>query len=184
MAQSYLLIYAMIVGLLLPGCAPRQPLVQPPGLEGHLAESPKILKYGAVNRLQQGQTWRVFMAAEDPNGDMEEIIFELHQPGQGTYDDTRRLKGDHTKAFSGYFYLNTPFAMSEGLWGYTLTLTFRIRDKVGLSSEIVSLPVKFVGARVDQPVPAGFTEAEVRSLGAIRIQIYREDKREGLGWAF
>ena len=159
-------------------------MVQPPGMEGQFADSPKILKYGAVNRLRQGQTWRVFVAAEDPNGDMEEIFFKLHQPGQGTYDDTRRLNGDDTRAFSGYFYLNTPFAMSEGLWGRTLTLTFNIRDKVGLSSEIVSLPFKFVGTRVDQPLPVGFTEDDVRSLGAIRIQIYREDKREGFGRGF
>ena len=68
------------------------------------------------------------------------------------------------------------------MWGLTLTLKFKVRDRVGYMSEVVSLPLKFIGTRVEQPIPEGFTEDEVRSLGAILIDIYREDKREGFGW--
>jgi hypothetical protein len=171
------LVYAAILCMALFACA-QPPQTQPPGLEGFFADSPKILKYGATHRLRQGQTWRVFLAAEDPNGDMVEVVFLLRQPGQGSYEDIRRLKGDDTKAFSGYFYLNTPLPPPMDFWGLTLTLTVRIRDKVGLSSEVLTLPVKIVGTRQEQPVPAGFTEEEVRSLGAIRILLYREDGGE------
>ena len=170
------------LGLLLSGCS--RPY-QPAGLEGYFEGAPKILRYGAVDRLKAGQTWRVYVAAEDPNGDMEAVVFELYQPGQGWYPEhDRRLKGEETRAFSGYFYLNTPGSWREELWGLTLTLRFKIRDRVGCMSEVISLPLKFVGRRVEQPIPEGFTEETARPLGAILIDIYREDKREGFGWPF
>lgn len=175
-----LFIYVAGLGLLVLGCS--RPY-QPAGLEGYFEDGPKILKYGAVDRIKAGQTWRVFVAAEDPNGDMEAIVFEMYQPGQGAYPEhDRRLKGEETRAFSGYFYLNTPALWREGLWGLTLTLKFKIRDQVGYMSEVISLPVKFIGTRVEQPIPEGFTEEEVRPLGAILIDLYREDTREGFGW--
>ena len=164
--------------VLLFGCAQPQ---QPRGLEGYFENAPKIVKYGAVGHLRAGQTWQVFVAAEDPNGDMEAIIFDLDQPGGHPpyLGHVRRLKGEDTKAFSGYFYLNTPRRYREGLWGLTLTLKFKIRDRVGYTSEIVKLPLKFVGQKVEQPVPQDFTEAEIRPLGPILINIYVEDEGRG-----
>lgn len=177
--------FCMLLTILLPlvigpmGCSRPQ---QPKGLEGYFPDAPKILKYGAASRIKGGQTWRLYVAAEDPNGDMEAVIFEMHQPGQGMYPThTRRLNGEATRRFAGYFYLNTPGMLQEDLWGLTLTLTFKIRDRVGYTSEVISLPLKFVGTRTEQPVPEGFNEDEVRSLGAILIHLYREDERERLG---
>jgi hypothetical protein len=173
-------IYLVMAGIFLTGCS--RPW-QPQGLGISFKDAPRILKYGAVDRIKSGQTWRLFVAAEDPNGDMEDIIFEIYQPGQGWYPEhDRRLQGDASKAFSGYFYLNTPVGWRDDLWGLELTVRFRVRDKVGYTSEMISLPLKFIGRQVEQPIPPGFTEDEVRPLGAILIDLYREDQRERGGF--
>lgn len=173
---GWLFICLVMAGIFPAGCT--RPW-QPQGLESSFENAPRIVKYGAVDRIKSGQTWRLYVAAEDPNGDMEDIIFEITQPGQGPYPEhDRHLKGDASKAFSGYFYLNTPVGWRDDLWGLELTVRFRVRDKVGYASEMISLPLKFVGRNVEQPIPPGFTKDEDRPLGAILIDLYREDQRE------
>ena len=172
-----LLLFLTALGLLLYGCASHKTWEE---LEAEYGpNSPEITKYGAVDRLRLGDVWKVYVAAEDLDGDMDVIEFDLHQPGQGWYTShRRRLQGEESKAFSGYFFLNTP----RRVWSLrylTLTLKFEIRDKGGHKSEVINLPLTLVGHTVEQPIPAGFTEEENRPLGPILIQLYNEDESEG-----
>jgi hypothetical protein len=167
-----LTICVAVLGIALTGCATYKTA---PNVPQDFEDAPKILNYGAVDRIRGGQTWRVFLAAEDPNGDMDRIVFRMRQPGgQEPYRDfVRRLQREDMQSFSGYFYLYTPRQSRQNLWGLTLTLTARIWDQVGYASEEISLPLKFVGSKVEQPVPEGFTENE-RAMGPIMIRLYRE----------
>lgn len=141
--------------------------------------APAIVKYGAVDRLKSGQTWQVFLAAQDPDGDMKEVIFELYQTGKGWYPaHWRRLKGEERRSFAGYFFLNTPAFWSTELFAQKLTLKCRVRDTCGHDSNLIALPLEFIGREVPQPVPKGFSEREIRSLGPIMIDIIPEDNGE------
>ncbi|NVM56610.1 MAG: hypothetical protein HWN51_00605 [Desulfobacterales bacterium] len=169
-----ILLYLTALGILLYGCAPRLTLEE---LEARYGiQAPRIIKYGAVDRLKTGQTWRFFMAADDPDGDMDSVFFEIYQPGSGWYPSyVKKLKADTARFFSGYFYLNTPPFSAPCLWGLELTLRCKIRDKAGHESNVITLPVSFIGMEVVQPVPEGFAEEDVRSLGAIMIDLFCDD---------
>ncbi len=169
-----LLLYVTALVVVLCGCAPaltRKELEQRYGLQ-----APAVLKYGAVDRLKSGQTWRVFVAAEDPDGDMDAVVFRVYQPGTGWYPaHFKKLREAGSRSFSGYFFLNTPGFWTYDMWGLRLTLTFEIRDKAGHRSDVITLPLQFVGKKIKQPVPEGFTEVDVRSLGPIMIDFVREN---------
>lgn len=175
LALDRLLLYLTALGVfLLYGCAP--PMTSEELEARYGRQTPTILKYGAVDRLKSGQTWRVFMAAEDMDGDMDTVVFEMHQPGLGWYPaHWKRLGVESARSFSGYFFLNTPAFRTQGLWGLQLTLTCKVRDKAGHSSELIRLPLKFVGKKVPQPAPEGFTQQDVRSLGPIMIDLRADD---------
>ena len=76
MVFDRLLLYLTALGVLLYGCAP--PMTSEEKEARHGRQAPTILKYGAVDRLGSGQTWRVFVAAEDMDGDMDTVVFEMH----------------------------------------------------------------------------------------------------------
>jgi len=166
--------YLTVLTVVLCGCVPA---LTPKELEERYGlQSPAILKYGAVDRLRSGQTWRVFVAAEDPDGDMDAVVFRVYQPGTGWYPaHFKKLREAGSRSFSGYFFLNTPGFWTYDMWGLRLTLTFEIRDKAGHRSDVITLPLQFVGKKIKQPVPEGFTEEDVRSLGPIMIEFVRED---------
>ena len=172
-----LLLYLTTAGILFYGCS--EPLTREDLGARHGRQAPRIEKYGAVDRLKVGQTWRVFMAGEDPDGDMDAVIFEMYQPGRGWYPPhIKKLKKEAWKSFAGYFFLNTP-AFWPHMWGLQLSLKFKIRDKAGHTSQMITLPLRFVGKQVDQPVSEGFGNEDVRSLGPIMIKLVREDHGKG-----
>jgi hypothetical protein len=76
MAFDRLLLYLTALGVLLYGCAP--PMTSEEKEARYRRQAPTILKYGAVDRLGSGQAWRVFVAAEDMDGEMDTVVFETH----------------------------------------------------------------------------------------------------------
>jgi hypothetical protein len=140
--------------------------------------APVIVKVGAAKQITGGQPWRVYLAAEDPDGDMARIKFEIRQPGRGILPSHWKILDSETsQSFSGYFYLNTP-AMTprtgrEFLY-VTLTLTIKVFDEAQHGSEEISIPFEITTGDADQPVPPGFSDEENRSLGPIMIDLWSE----------
>ncbi len=131
--------------------------------------APAIVDYHAAEVIRPGETWKIFLRAEDADGDMSDIAAVLWQAGVGTYPtDVTRLKGDDRKEFSGYLFLQTP--NDSTLISDEMELTLLVRDHEGNRSQPIKLPLRFnLGAR--QEVPETWAEADKHRLGAIMINI-------------
>ena len=142
-------------------------------------EPPSFVKSFASPTIRPGETWKVYLQGIDPNGDMQSIVAEIHQPGQGTYPVSyTRLKPENAREFSGYVYLNTMtpsgFTWQEFL---TLSLTVQIRDKAGHFSAPLTFPLAFSGRFTQEEPPAGvFPE---KSLGPVMITLRHYSNDEG-----
>ena len=62
----------------------------------------------ASNELIPGYTWKVYLKASDPNGEMRYIVSKVYQPGWGDYPISRtKIQETNRKELNGYIYLNT-----------------------------------------------------------------------------
>ncbi|MGE5310770.1 MAG: hypothetical protein ACM3MN_03425 [Nitrospirota bacterium] len=131
--------------------------------------APVIIDYYAAKVIRPGDTWKVFLRAEDPDGDMNDITAVLWQAGVGTYPtEVTRLKGDDRREFSGYLSLLTP--NDSNLMSDRMELTILVRDSRGNRSQPIKLPLRFnLGA--SQEVPKVRVQADKHRLGAIMINI-------------
>ncbi|HSR12154.1 MAG TPA: hypothetical protein VLS90_11990 [Thermodesulfobacteriota bacterium] len=130
---------------------------------------PKIIRSFASDKIRPGDTWKVYLVANDPDDDLDVIVSEIHQPGQGTYPVSyTQLKGEDRKDLSGFVYLNTMTPRGH-TWeeNKNLTLTIHIRDKGGHQSLPLSFPLSFNSRYVQEPPPPGLFEG--RNLGPIMI---------------
>jgi hypothetical protein len=131
--------------------------------------APAIIDHYAAAAIRPGETWKIFLRAQHPDGDMGEIVAVLWQAGVGTYPtEVTRLKGNDRKEFSGYLFLQTP--NDSTLVADEMELTILVRDRAGNRSQPIKLPLRFnPGAR--QEVPETWEEADSHRLGALMINI-------------
>ncbi len=107
------------------------------------AEVPVISQSFASREIRPGDTWKVYLKASAPQGEMKNIFATVDQPGVGAYPVSMiRIKPENRKDLSGYIYLNTssPRATLEFV---TLTLTVQIQDGAGNFSQPVVFPLSF-----------------------------------------
>jgi hypothetical protein len=135
-------------------------------------EPPRILDSYAAQSVRPGATWRVFLKAQDADGDMHAIITQLVQPGIGYYPpDFTYIKGAEREGFSGYLILPTPqeFDLLQEYVEATLT----IQDCAGNKSEPVTLTLRFdlKSGYGPQEVPEKWQTAANNKLGTIMVQI-------------
>jgi hypothetical protein len=123
---------------------------------------PVITHAFASKQIWPGETWKVYLNASHPNGEMKKIYALVEQPGVGPYPvSTIPIKEANQKELSGYIYLK-----SSSDWGrldfVTLTLTIQIQDQAGVLSQPAGFPLSF-NARVKQepPPPGVFKEQEI-----------------------
>jgi hypothetical protein len=145
-------------------------------------EPPIILDSYAAESVRPGATWRVFLEAQDADGDMHSIITQLVQPGIGYYPtDFTYLKGADREGFAGYLILRTPrdFDLLQEYVEATLT----IQDCEGNKSEPVNFTLRFDNKSGfgPQEVPGKWQTAANRKLGTIMVEIRSilEDNKEG-----
>lgn len=118
--------------------------------------------------LWLGDTWKVYLDASDPDGDMKYIVCTISQPGMGTYPVSfTRIKEEYRQQLSGYIYLYTGGVDGSNL--SEITLTVQIQDRAGNFSNPVSFPLLFrQGARQEAPPLNIFQE---KDLGPIMITL-------------
>ena len=129
---------------------------------------PVISQSFASQQLRPGETWKVYLIASDPDGDMKNILCTIDQPGVGVYPvSTIRIKEPNRRELSGYVYLVT--RMMANLHGVNLTLTVQIQDNAGHFSKPVQFPLSINDTYKQEPPPEGiFKEVE---LGPIMVNL-------------
>jgi len=129
---------------------------------------PVITQSFASKQLRPRDTWKVYLNASDPDGDMKNIVCVIEQPGRGVYPASRtRIAMENRKDLSGFIYLNTVGV--EGLNFVILTLTVQIEDKAGHFSQAAVFPLSFNSSyKQESPRPGTFQE---KDLGPIMITL-------------
>ncbi len=162
------------------GCAALAPLEVKEEKYGKAV--PVITQSFASPKLRPGDTWKVYLKASDPDGDMKNIYATIAQPGMAGYPvSITKIKEGGGKDLSGYIYLNTVGV--QGLNFVSLTLTVQIQDKAGHFSQPAVFPLSLSFSSQQQtPSPGIFPE---KDLGPIMITLrsaFDGDGRGGSDW--
>jgi hypothetical protein len=168
------------LGYLLPGLL--TVLVLFPSPQGWAQSKPEIKRpiitqAFAVEKGSYGYIWKIYIEAEDPDGEMLRIASVVDQPGYGRYPtDWIYLKPKYQKGFKGYIQWNTFSSKAPYLREWTqITLTVSVIDKAGNESNEVVFPFTFESGVKDQyqyKLPAPFNQGDIPKLGNIFIDLY------------
>jgi len=143
--------------------------------------SPVITASYAVEKGYYGYIWKIYIEAEDEDGDMSKIAAVVHHPGYGHYPtDWIMVKSPYRKKMKGYLQWNTFSSRASYLSEWTnISLTVTVVDKAGHESNEVVFPFEFVsGTRKEPEPPAPFNEKGLPRLGYIHIDLFDTHQRE------
>ncbi len=157
----------MMVLLLTAGCATMMSFEEKEKTYGK--EAPVIAETFASKQLRPGDTWKIYLQASDPGGDISRIVAVVSQPGFGVYPASiTKIREGNGKELSGYVYLNTDGPNGVGWQNFlTISVTVQIQDRAGHFSEPVSFPLSFQSRYTQEPPPpAKFKE---QNLGPIMV---------------
>lgn len=138
------------------------------------AKGATIIHAFAEGRGYYGYIWKIYLEAEDPNGQMLRIACSLDQPGHGRYPtDWIYLRPRFQKHFKGYLQWNTfTSKIAPLLDGTQIFLRISIMDKAGNQSKEVVFPFTFESGDRGQPsLPAPFDQGDIPRLGYIIIEL-------------
>jgi len=127
---------------------------------------PVITNVFASKELRPGDTWKVFLRAQAPDGDMKRIVCTLEQPGSGQGLSFIKIREGRHGRLSGHIFLNTE--TGSGVPFASCRLTLQIQDKKGNFSKSVSLTLSLNPQAVRQSPPPGIFEDE--ELGPVQIR--------------
>ena len=163
----YLTVILASVAMLVPQVA---------GAESKAKGNPPVITNAfTVERGNYGYIWRIYLEAEDPDGDMSRIAAEVDQTGYGHYPvDWTILKSPFRGKFRGYLQWNTFSSRTSYLREWTnITLKVSILDKAGHESNVVVFPFEFVsGAHREAKPPVPFNQEGLPRLGYIHIDLF------------
>jgi hypothetical protein len=140
-------------------------------------KAPVITHSFAVEKGKYGYVWKVYIEAEDPDGDMLRIASVVDMVGGGRYPtDWIYLKAQDRRHFKGYLQWNTFSSRGPEPEEWTnITLQVSVFDKAGNESNVVVFPFTFESGVKDQyayKVPAPFDQGNLQRLGYIHIDLY------------
>ena len=145
--------------------------------------APIITHSFAVERGYYGYIWKIYIEAEDQDGDMFRIASVVDQVGYGHYPtDWIYLKKECGQNFKGYIQWNTFSSRSSYLREWTqITLRVSVFDKAGNESNVIIFPFTFelVKGQYEYKLPSPFDEGVLPRLGYIHINLI--DPHEGYG---
>ena len=138
--------------------------------------APMITHSFAIEKGYYGYVWKIYIEAEDPEGDMYKIASVVDHTGYGRYPtDWIILKPQYRNRLKGYFQWNTFSSKSSYLkeWNQ-IVLKVSILDKAGNESNVVVFPFTFESG-VKNPykysLPAPFDQGDLARLGYIHIDL-------------
>ncbi len=134
--------------------------------------APVITQSFASPEIRPGDTWKVYLKASDPKGEMKNLYASVSQYGIGPYPlSITRIKETDSKDLNGYFYLNT--GNDPGMNFKNLILTINIQDEAGQFSAPAVFPLAFNERSVQQTPPPGVFQE--RDLGPIMVTLRSSD---------
>lgn len=138
---------------------------------------PVITNAFAMDKGYYGTIWRIYIEAEDPDGDMLRIAAVVDQVGYGHYPtDWIYLKPPYQKHFKGYIQWNTFSSKASYLREWTqITLQVSVIDKSGNESNVVVFPFSFetgVKGQYQSKPPAPFDQGDLPRVGYVHIDLY------------
>jgi len=144
-------------------------------------EIPIITKSFASKQMAPGETWKVYLTASDPGGDMNYIVASIEQPGKEAYPPSyTKIAEGLRKELSGYVYLNTMGI--EGLNFGNITLHLQIKDKAGHLSAPASFPLSFNYRDKQEKPPSGeFKEVDLGPI-MIKLKPFMYDTDKSVSW--
>jgi hypothetical protein len=146
-----------------------------------------IITYGfAVEKGYYGYIWKIYIEAEDPDGDMLRIASVVDEVGYGHYPtDWTYLKSEYRGHFKGYLQWNTFSSKTGYITEWTqITLKVSVFDKAGNESNVVVFPFEFVSGVKGQyqyKLPTPFDQGDLPRLGYISIDLFDPAYQGGYG---
>jgi len=138
--------------------------------------APIITNAFAVEKGYYGYIWKIYVEAEDPDGDMLRIASVVDQVGYGHYPtDWTYLKAANQKNFRGYIQWNTFSSRAHSLREWTeIMLKISVFDKAGNESNVWVFPFTFeMGrGRYEYKPPAPFDQGDLPRLGYVHIDLF------------
>jgi len=140
-------------------------------------KAPVITNAFAVEKGPYGYIWRIYIEAEDPDGDMAKIACVVDQPGYGHYPtDWIILKPQYRHHPKGYIQWNTFSSNAPYLKEWTqITLKVSIFDKAGNESNEVVFPFTFetgVKKPYHYKLPSPFDLEDLPKFGNVHIDLF------------
>ena len=146
-------------------------------------KAPIITHVFAVDKGYFGYIWKIYIKAEDPDGEMLRVALVVDQPGNSRYPtDWIYLRREYQKQFKGYIQWNTFSSKGSLTEGRQITLKVSVFDKAGNESNEVVFPFTFVSGvknpyKYELPIP--FNEGNIPKLGNIFIDLYEPSLMAG-----
>lgn len=131
---------------------------------------PKIEEVFAARWVTPRETWKIYINASDPDGDLKYFQVSLWVPGGIMTPVRLDLEPDQSKTISGYLTLYTgDLPLSILRFGSSeLTLSVALEDRAGHVSERAVFPVTLIlGAKKEEPPAGKFKE---QFLGNVPVQ--------------
>jgi hypothetical protein len=136
--------------------------------------APKITRFFAADKGPYGCIWKIYIEAEDPDGDMLRIASSVDQVGYGHYPtDWIYLKPQYQKGFKGYIQWNTFSSKASYLPEWTqISVKISIFDEAGNESNEVIIPFTFEsGVKNQYQLPAPFNNGNTPLIGNIMVDL-------------
>jgi hypothetical protein len=157
----------MVALLLTAGCATMMSFEEKEKTYGK--EAPVIAETFASKQLSPGDTWKIYLKASDPGGDISHVVAMVSQPALGLYPTSfTKIREGNGKELSGYIYLNTNGPHGVGWQNFlTLSVTVQIQDRAGHFSEPATFPLTLQSRYTQEPPPPG--KFKEQNLGPIMV---------------
>ncbi len=137
--------------------------------------APIITHTFAVDKGYYGYIWKIYIEAEDPDGDMLYIASSVDQAGYGHYPtDWIYIKPQYGKHFKGYIQWNTFSTKTSYLPEWTqITLKVSVIDKAKNESNEVVFPFTFeiTPHQYAYKLPDPFDQGNLPILGHIMTDL-------------
>jgi len=135
--------------------------------------APVIIHWFASKELSRGDTWKIYLEANDPDGDMRQFVCVFDQVGYGSYSaEYVVIKKRHREKMKGYlnFFSSGGAGIRMPEWTQ-LKLTVYILDKGGNVSNKVLFPLVLSRGAKQGPPPPPFDVGGLDKLGTIMVEL-------------
>jgi len=123
--------------------------------------TPVITQSFASKEIRIGDTWKIYLNASDPNGEMTKISAIVDQPEQIYPEGITKVSKENGKELSGYLYLPTA-TLANAPEGTSITLWVQIQDRSGNFSQPAVFPLIIKSVATQAAPPQGvFKEGDL-----------------------